>query len=401
MEASQLVIGVFAFLLITLFISIVGYGMDRTFYLTHRIILRKVYYWLALLITLILFGSGNFPFNSVSQFTAFAFALVLIDLFVFQTPDVKSLMTSELKQEELEEDVVQKSQTVENLTNKLFTVNYLMNLLQGDWKLTDFDYSFEKYTRNLEKFLEKFCIESGMNLYLYEIEKDEHKDEFRENIKFAYREMVAEMKFSVRDVGIREDKAVQTLEEGGSIEVIEKNGMHVLLPYYSHLNLLVVVSTRPKLQQETGEGESEKLTASKEVTINGADASILLMLMNAFDLWLLSKPPHTKAIRIKDGKVSKLVEKVGGSRIMKVEKTGNGDRKVTISKMIIVRSSKDHMTASHADLSYNLALLSARLHLKDNEELFKNPNRRPTRINADRSLSRMKARDRELVKREY
>ncbi len=294
MEASQLVIGVFVFLLISLFLSIVGYGVDRTFYLTHRIIIRKTYYWLVLLITLILFGSGNFPFNSVSQFTAFAFALVLIDLFVFQTPDIKSFMNNELKQEELEEDVVQKSQTVENLTSKLFAVNQSMNQLYSDWELDDFDYSFEKYRKNFEKYLDTFCVKFGMHLYLYEIEKTEHEDEFRENIKFAYREMVTNMKFSVRDIGMREAKAVQTLEEGVNIEVIEKNGMHVLLPYYSHFNLLVVVSTRPKLQQETGEGQLEKLTASKEIAINGADASILLMLMNAFDLWLLSKPPQNK-----------------------------------------------------------------------------------------------------------
>lgn len=288
MEASRLVVVILGLLLAILLLSIIGYGWNRTYYLNNRIIIRKVYYWLVLLVSLIFFASGNFPFNSVIELTAFAIAVVIIDLFVFQTPDIKSFMNNELKQEELEEDVVQKSQTVENLTNKLFTVNDSMNLLHDDWQLDDFDYSYTKYTKNLEKYLETFCLEFGMNLYLYEIEKNENEDEFRENIKVAYKEMIKDLNFSVRDVGMIEAKAVRTLEEGVSIEVIETSGMHVLLPYYSHLNLLVVVSTRPKIQVETS--ASESLAAPKGITINGADASILLMLMNAFDLWLLSKP---------------------------------------------------------------------------------------------------------------
>ena len=289
MESTRLVIVVFSLFILVLFLSIVVYGYDRTFYLKHRIIIRKVYYWLMLLITLVLFGSGNFPLDSVTQLTAFAIALVLIDLFVFQTPDIKSFMSNELKQEELEENVVQKSRTVVDLTSKLLTVNQSMSQLYGEWELDDFDYSFEKYRRNLERYLETFCVKFGMHLYLYEIEQNENEDEFRENIKIAYRIMKDDLKFSILDIGMREAKAVRTLERGESIEVIETTGMHVLLPYYSHLNLLVVVSTRQKMQTETS--ESENLAAPKEIIISGADASILLMLMNAFDLWLLSDPP--------------------------------------------------------------------------------------------------------------
>lgn len=292
MEANRLVVVIFGLLLVVLLLSIFGYGYNRPLYLKHRIIIRKVYYWLVLLISLILFASGNFPFDSVTQLTAFAIAIVIIDLFVFQTPDITSFMSSELKQEELEKDVVRKSQTVENLTNKLFTVNDSMNLLYDGWQLNDFNYSFENYTKNLEKYLETFCVEFGMNLYMYKIEINENEDEFRNNIKVTYNKMIKELNFSVRDIGMTEEKAVRTLEKGVNIEVIEKSGMHVLLPYYSHLNLLVVVSTRPKIQVETSASESK--VTPKGIIINGADASILLMLMNAFDLWLLSNPQITE-----------------------------------------------------------------------------------------------------------
>lgn len=110
-----------------------------------------------------------------------------------------------------------------------------------------------------------------------------------------------------------------------------------------------------------------------------------------------------KARRIKGKKFRKVAGEVGNLRVIKVEKTRSGDRIVTISKKIIVRSTKGKMPLLKADLTSNLTALPSRLQSKDDLDSGppENPNRRPTRINADRSLSRMKARDRSLVGRGY
>lgn len=111
-----------------------------------------------------------------------------------------------------------------------------------------------------------------------------------------------------------------------------------------------------------------------------------------------------KGMQKKGGRFRRVAGKDGELRVIKIQTTESGDRSAIIYKKVAMKSFKGKTTRLTSDLSsgHNASpVLSNSGDKKKPTELPTNPNRRPTRINADRSLSRMKARDRELVGREY
>lgn len=107
-----------------------------------------------------------------------------------------------------------------------------------------------------------------------------------------------------------------------------------------------------------------------------------------------------KATQRKAGRVRKVAGKGESYTIIKVGKTDAKVRITTISNKVAKESFKTKMPGLNADMVANISAPLEGLNSKaDLLTPPENPNRRPTRINADRSLSRMKARDRALVGR--
>lgn len=98
----------------------------------------------------------------------------------------------------------------------------------------------------------------------------------------------------------------------------------------------------------------------------------------------------------------KATSKGGVSTVIKFKKTDTGFRTTTVRNKRQTKASQSKMIELSEALD---GKFTAPLeHLNNKADLLappENPNRRPTRINADRSLARMKARDRALVGREH
>ncbi|OED33110.1 hypothetical protein BHE17_11870 [Planococcus maritimus] len=108
-----------------------------------------------------------------------------------------------------------------------------------------------------------------------------------------------------------------------------------------------------------------------------------------------------KAIRMKAKKFRKVAGKGENLRVIKIGKTDAGIRTVTFYKKIFVKPPIVKSPLLDVDLSASLAASPIISNSGSDSKPPRNPNRRPTHINADRSLSRMKARDRALIGRGY
>ncbi|MGK7379594.1 type II toxin-antitoxin system SpoIISA family toxin [Planococcus sp. 1R117A] len=270
-------------LLVGMVASIGLYWQNREFYLNNRTLIRKIYYVSVVVGGVALWSANNFPFNTIKEFTALAAGIVIIDLFVFQTPDVTKFMVGEFKADEIKENINKKAFAVEKISEKLMKLNESLVLLQNDWELERFDYSYEKYMRNLTDYLKTFMDEFGMDLYPYQIDAPDDRAQLNNAIKGVYRNIMSDLNFTMRDVGMSESQAVDTLEKGESIEVFQKGDSHVIFPYFGkYFNILFVISSRNNDELKDDGTPSGTVTG----IVNGADASLLLNMIYTFDLWL-------------------------------------------------------------------------------------------------------------------
>lgn len=272
MEVTWYMVTIFAILLIWIAISIGIYIWSREFYLNHRVAIRKIYYGVIVLISFFLWVFNVFPEvgPNLEYLIALVISVIIIDLFVFQTPDITKFMANELKQETLVESINKNRGAFVELSEKLIKVNEMMPKSEMKWQVDQFEFTPEKYEDYVLSYLRNFASTFNLDVYSYRVESSDDEAVFKGNVESAYKEILQEHDFTLRGVGMRNNHAIKTLLEGENIEIIEKESNAVLFPYYGeYYNLLFVVSSR------------------KNSEVTGADASIMLNLLYTFDMWLL------------------------------------------------------------------------------------------------------------------
>ncbi|WP_053366730.1 type II toxin-antitoxin system SpoIISA family toxin [Bacillus sp. FJAT-27245] len=271
MEVSWYLVTVYVILLIGIAFSIGLYIWSREFYLKHRIAMRKIYYGFVVLIAFFLWAFNIFPDvgQKLEHLIALVISVVVIDLFVFQTPDITKFMTNELQHESLVESINKNRGAFIELSDKLLKVNQMMPKSAAKWQLDEFDFTPEKYEESVLSYLKTFASSFHLEVYSYMVESSNDEGIFRQNVTAAYEKIIEEHDFTLKGMGMRKKQAIKTILEGENIEIIEKESNAVLFPYFGeYYNLLFVVSSR------------------KGSEVTGADASIMLNLLYTFDMWL-------------------------------------------------------------------------------------------------------------------
>lgn len=265
---------IFFILLVGIAFSIGLYIWNREYYLKHRVAIRKIYYGVVVAISFFLWVFNVFPNvgAKLEYLVALVISVIVIDLFVFQTPDITRFMSNELKQESLVESINKNRGTFIELSEKLIKVNEMMPKSEQKWHLDEFQFTPEKYEEFVLSYLRNFASSFHLDVYSYMVESSPDENVFQGNIESAYEEIRKDHDFTLRGVGMRKKQVIKTLLEGENIEILEKEGSSVLFPYFGeYYNLLFVVTSRK----------------SSEVT--GADASLMLNMLYTFDMWLLSE----------------------------------------------------------------------------------------------------------------
>lgn len=271
MEVTWYTILIFSILLLGIAFSVGLYIWSREFYLKYRVAIRKIYYGMIVLSSFFLWVFNKFPDvgENLQHLIALVISVVVIDLFVFQTPDITKFMSNELKQEGLVESINKNRGTFIELSEKLIKVNQTMPKSMLDWHIDEFEFSPENYEEAVLSYLSDFTVTFQLDLYSYMVEASPDEEEFKKNVTTAYKEIMKDHDLTLRKVGMRETQAIKTILEGENIEILESEYSSVLFPYFGeYYNLLFLVSSR------------------KNSEVTGADASLMLNLLYTFDLWL-------------------------------------------------------------------------------------------------------------------
>lgn len=272
MEANWYTIIILSTLLVGIAISIGLYIWSREFYLKNRVAMRKIYYGIIVLSSFLLWAFNVFPNvgENLQYLIALVISVIIIDLFVFQTPDITKFMSNELKQETIVESINRNRGAFVELSNKLIKVNEIMPKSELKWQVDEFDFSPDKYEESICSYLTNFASEFDLDVYSYMVESSEEDSIFRNNVEAAYKKIQDEHYFTIRGMGMRNKQAIKTLLDGENIEIIEQERNAVVFPYYGeYYNFLFVVSSR------------------KGSEVTGADASLMLNLLYIFDMWLV------------------------------------------------------------------------------------------------------------------
>lgn len=268
---NVIVIGIFLLLLVG---SVVFYLWSKVLYEDNRIGIRKIYYGVLTIAVYILWATSKLPLNQVNELLVLVVSAVLIDLFIFQTPDITKIFNAELKQNDVAQNIKSKRATVIKLNEKIQEVNRIMPKANEPWSLDgleDFDFSSEKYEQFMLNYLNRFTEPFKMNLYMYYVESAVVEDEFKDKIREAYEKIRKDHDFSIKNVGMRKKVLVSELEKGDSIEILEKDCSYVLFPFFGvYYNHLFVIST----------SNGYEATAS--------DASLLVNMLYTAESWLVS-----------------------------------------------------------------------------------------------------------------
>ncbi len=254
--------------------SIGLYIWSREYYLRHRVAIRKIYYGLVISMSYLLWVFGAFPEvgGKLEYLIALVVSVVIIDLFIFQTPDITKFMSNELKQEGLVESINKNRGTFIELSEKLIKVNQMMPKSETLWQVDEFDFTPEKYEEFVLAYLRNFTSSFHLDVFSYRVESSVEEQVFKDNVQRAYEKIRTDHVWTLRGVGMRKSQVIHTLLDGENVEIIEKDGSYVLFPYFGeYFNIIFVISAKQ----------------GNEVT--GADASLLLNLLYTFDMWLLSR----------------------------------------------------------------------------------------------------------------
>lgn len=273
------------------------YVINRDLYISKRIGIRKLYYLAILISAFILWVTKNFPVQTIGELTFLLVGVVLVDLFLFQTPDITKFLNQEFKHEELEKTASISDKLLTLTGEKILAINSVFPTGDEAWEETDFDFnrtpesrsSYESYVINyLNQYTQQFDITC---LPFYVPSTNGNPDSLLANVEKTYDEIRArqENDFSNFNVGMRKRHLVRELKEANSIvftkkeykidwsmlkekesPVVQQQDSYVLVPFFGfYFNHIFVL-------KHTG-----------ELALNENDASLLLNMLSRIDYHLV------------------------------------------------------------------------------------------------------------------
>lgn len=271
MEITRYIVVPGILLIIGLLSTVIYYYFNRKSYLQNRVLLRKIYYFVVILTGLILVGLEKFPFTTTAELVGFVVGVIVIDLMVFQTPDITKFMSHELKQEQLAETIEKNEGSIQVLTEKILCVNKVMPKASQPWEVDSFDFSYDAYEEYLLSYLRAYTNQFNINIFSYYVESSPDEAVFVKNVRSAYDKIKKDHDFSVRGIGMRRKRLLKILTDGGNVEVFEHGRPYVIFSYFGeYYNFIFVI------------------TSKDDSHVGGVDASLLLNMMYMLDYWLLS-----------------------------------------------------------------------------------------------------------------
>lgn len=278
MESTKYTIIILGILLAGIGFTIFLYIKNRKFYGENQIAIRKIYYGIVLVISYILWAFEKFPVKNVTELIMLVVSIVIIDLFVFQTPFITKFLSQEFKTTEAVETIKNVDNSLVEVLEKVSLLNRIMPKADEEWEIQNYDFSYQHYERYVLPYLTKFTDNFKMKLFMYYVEYSDEEPEpgefvskqFLQNTEMAYKKIREDQNFTIFGQGMRNNQVIEKLALGDNVEIIENNGTFIIFPFSGiYHNVLVVISSK------------------SEVATHLADASLLLNLLHSLDDWLI------------------------------------------------------------------------------------------------------------------
>ncbi|MGK7379595.1 type II toxin-antitoxin system SpoIISA family toxin [Planococcus sp. 1R117A] len=285
MEVTWQAMVILGMLLIGILVSIGLYASNSLFYDKHQTAIRKIYYGVILTIGYLLWATKAFPVSEIVGLTLLVISIVVIDLFVFQTPVITKFLSQEFKPVEAVKTIENTDEVLVAIHERILNVNQKMPKAGGNQRTAsalgqtvylpqNFNFGYMDYEDfiilNLEHFLEEFHL----SMHAYPVASTNDSNDFFENINRAYDDIRYDFEFSPLHEGVKTHQAVQKLLAGESVINVKDKKSFILLPFWGlYYNTLFVIYT-PADKEET--------------TLHLADVPLILNLLYVLELWLYS-----------------------------------------------------------------------------------------------------------------
>ena len=290
-------------MMVVFFIGLSGttilYAINKSFYISNRIGIRKLYYMAILISAFVLWVTKSFPVQTVGELTFLLVGVVLVDLFLFQTPDITKFLNQEFKHEELEKSASISDKLLTLTGKKILAVNSVFPNGDEEWQETDFDFNrtpdslpdYESYlSQHLDTYMRDFDITW---LPFYVPSSDGNPAQLLEGVEETYEKIRAtpSLTFTSLNVGMRKRRLIRELADAKSIvfskklyevdwdllsqqkiPVIQQQESYVLVPFFGfYFNHIFVL-------KHTG-----------ELALNENDASLLVNMLSRIDYHLVQR----------------------------------------------------------------------------------------------------------------
>ncbi|WP_114167056.1 type II toxin-antitoxin system SpoIISA family toxin [Exiguobacterium sp. TNDT2] len=286
MEKTRLTITIVVIGLLFLLSTIPIYMFQREFYINNRVAIRKFFYGVILL-GVVLWIFDNFPFETVPELTIFLVSVIIIDLMIFQTPDITKFLTNELKHEQVEETFDKNRGAYEDLLSKLNKMNEVIEDNEEFFQTEVMDFTDpENYVSFINDYLEDFIQESTAKSYIYYIDPDVP---LIQGIESAYNEVYKQFPFTYSQLGMRKSHFFKKLAEGSSIEIMKQPPFTFsTTKNFFGRNKLTESSESYMFFVYSGEYHSLLflLASNQEFGATGANTPIIQNLLRTADMWI-------------------------------------------------------------------------------------------------------------------
>lgn len=244
-------------------------------YNLRKMLIRKAYYGLIIIVGLILFWLGELA-TDIPTLAMLAILVVLVDLAVFQTPNITKFMSHEFNHDVLDEAMVNSNKRLALSLEKLVSVNAINKRIWHEEALPNFDFTWLKYEEYILKYLHDFAQAHNMEVIPYYITLDEEpvkqedkQERLKKHIERTYKIIEKKHEFTLLSVGMKSRTVVRKLADGESITIGKSSGSFVLIPYFGTYHNSIIV-----------------LKATGETDVSPHDTAMVLNMLFVLDAWL-------------------------------------------------------------------------------------------------------------------
>ncbi|WP_026828268.1 type II toxin-antitoxin system SpoIISA family toxin [Exiguobacterium artemiae] len=308
------------FLLAFMLYTIYRYFVSRDIYNEQRIGYRKIYYVYMLTVGSLFWGFKVFPAEDLATLGAFLVGVIVMDLFIFQTPDITKFMANEFKHDgglvnqlrETEDSSIRMSQQLQ------FVNSYMPKRKQDLVFGENFDLSEEKFLFSTQSIVKQYGDTFGLNVIQFSLRRSsedelEPQQEPQQELQQEpqqelqqepqqelqqepqqepqpIQELNEEILKDIVDylykafdlnsniLGMKKKTLVKKLKDQESVEFFKKKQGAVIFPYRGEYTD-VAYYVYPKIEDDS----------EKRVNATGYDALLLINMLHAFDLYVKSK----------------------------------------------------------------------------------------------------------------